>query len=187
MVEASLNSIMNEMARAPQKGVVGAFERRKRLRSLSELEAFMCLDGTLDSLHKQYMDAKAQRKELVAMCGGDDAMAAMAIDLEDSCWCAMQTRYIELRAKGKMMARVQSMMRQRERDIEGLELRILKRDQEKQARDFVNYLKIVAIMKEKNKTPRIFEWLAVFLFLKIDVFGQDHHKKSYAFRAAATA
>ncbi len=176
---------MNEMAHASAPAGGGVFERRKRLRSLSELEAFILLDDTLEALHKQYMDAKAQRKELVALCGRDDAMTVVAIDMEDSCWCAMQTRYIELRAVGKMMAKAQTMMRRREYDIKEMELRILERDKEKQARDFMNYLKIIEVLKEKNKTPRIFEWLALFLFLRIDVFGQNPNKNLYDFRAAA--
>ena len=47
-------------------------------------------------------------------------MAEIAIDMEDSAWCAMQTRYIELRAKRHLMARAQDMMRHRDKQIEEL-------------------------------------------------------------------
>lgn len=167
---------MNEMAHG-QNIVCPVASQHSKMKRLSELEAFIVLDDTLDALNKQYLDAKAQRKELVALSGADDAMAVVAMDMEDSTWCAMQARYIELRANRKMMARAQKMMRQRDLQIEELEERILQSDKVKQAQNFANYLKILEIVKEKNKTPRIFEWMALFLFLRINIFGQDMNKK----------
>ncbi len=172
------------MASHPPKGGL-AFERRQSLRALSELDAFILLDDTLDSLNKQYLDAKVQRKELVALYGDDDAMASVAIDMEDSAWCAMQTRYIELRAERKIMAQAQAMMRRRERDMQEQETRILHRDKEKQARDLVNYLRILKVVKEKNRTPKVLELFAVLFFLDVDIFGNNVHKTSYDFQAMA--
>jgi len=112
-VNKSLNSIMNQMAR--QETALGFVKPRthKNLQPLEELDAFVLLDDVLEDLHKQYLDAKAQYKELVSLSGADDAMATVALDMQDSAWCAMQTRYIELRAERKMMAQAQDMIRRR--------------------------------------------------------------------------
>lgn len=181
----SLNSIMNEMARRQDVLSYAVVKPSKKLEPLSELEAFAVLDDTLEALYKQYLDAKAQRKELVLIGGADDAMASVAMDMEDSAWCAMQTRYIELRKDGLMMKRAQKMRRQRDLEIQEQEEVILQNDKIKQARDFANYLKILKIMKQKNKTPRIFEWLFVFLLLNIDIFGQNTYRKSYGLSMAS--
>ena len=155
------------------------------MKSLGELEAFIILDDLLNSLHKQYLDAKAQRKELVALGGQDDAMASVAFDMEDSAWCAMQTRYVELRAERKMMARAQDMMRRHERQIEARNRRIEKSYKRKQAHDFVNYLKILEAIKEKNRTPRIFEWLILFIIFRIDLTGGSLDRKTQNLAMAA--
>jgi len=43
----------------------------------------------------------------------------------------------------------------------------------------MNYLKIMKVMKEKNKIPQIFEWLILFLIFRIDVFSQSQQKNNY--------
>lgn len=108
---------MNDMA-----GRMDAFQPEQSSRAsaqgLSEIEAFMCFDEVLASLNKQYLEAKQQRKELMAIHGADDAMVEVALDMEDSSWCAMQTRYIELRQERELMEKVQRLMRASEETAE---------------------------------------------------------------------
>ena len=180
IVNKSLNSIMNEMA-CNQSALKSLPQHQaKTLEPLNEIEAFILLDDTLENLHKQYLEAKAQTKELIALNGTDDAMAEIAIDMEDSAWCAMQTRYIELRAKRHLMARAQDMMRHRDKQIEELKESAEATNKQRQARDFMNYLKLMEAIKEKNKTPQIFEWLILFLIFRFDLMAQNANKKNYA-------
>ncbi len=176
----SLNSIMNEMART-QSAMAKVKPRQAHhgMKALTELEAFRLLDNTLENLHKQYIDAKAQTKELVSLNGTDDAMASVAIDMEDSAWCAMQTRYLELREKRHLMAQAQDMMRRRERQLNDLKERVEQSHKQRQARDFMNYLKLMEMIKKKNKTPQIFEWLMLFLIFRDKFFGQHAQQNSY--------
>lgn len=131
--------------------------------ALSELEAFIQTDDLLADLNKQYLEAKRERKELVALNGADDAMTEVALDMEDSAWCAMQTRYLELRQDRELMAKVQRMMRQSEEEIEYE----VKRDKERNLKQFIYYTQALNRMKEKNKTPRIFEWAILLLIFKM--------------------
>ena len=71
MGQKSLNEMMNELAQgrntvrrnhAPFKPNQTSPEE-----ALSELDAFAQLDDLLESLQKQYLDAKAQRAELTAV------------------------------------------------------------------------------------------------------------------------
>ena len=133
---------------------------------LSELNAFIQMDGLLASLHKDYLDAKAQRIELVALYGDDDAMAEVAIDMEDSAWCAMQTRYLEVREQREMMERAQRLMRRVEEKIEQEKAR----EKEYEARQFSYYLQMVEKMKELNKVPQILQWAVLLLLFKIPPF-----------------
>jgi hypothetical protein len=107
-------------------------------------------------------------------------MADIARDMEDSAWCAMQTRYLELRAERNIMARAQDMMRRRNKQIQDLKERATQRHKQKQAREFMNYLKVIKTVKEKNRTPQIFEWLMLFLILRIDMLGQNTKQRNYS-------
>ena len=180
----SLNNVMNKMARCESILSTMAPYRTASLECLSELDAFVILDDTLNFLHKQYLEAKTQRKELVALNGADDAMVDVALDMEDSAWCAMQTRYIELRAQRKMMAQAQQMMRVRERQIEELNEKIEQSHKQKKAQDFVNYLKAMEVMKQKNKTPRIFEWLVLFLIFRDNFINRSLNQQFQNFSMA---
>ena len=177
----SLNSLMNEMART--ESAMSRIKPRRphvHMKPLSEIEAFILLDDTLENLNKQYLNAKRQANDLVNLNGADDAMADIARDMEDSAWCAMQTRYLELRAERNIMARAQDMMRRRNKQIQDLKERATQRHKQKQAREFMNYLKVIKTVKEKNRTPQIFEWLMLFLILRIDMLGQNTKQRNYS-------
>ena len=164
---SSLNNVMNEIARA-EKIIPSPNYINATTQPLSELEAFAILDETLNDLHKQYLSAKAQRKSLTAASGTDDPMVSIAIDMEDSLWCAMQARYIELRQKRCLMQRVQKMMRQHQQSVEHMKEQAVKREEKQKTQDFINFCELIRTLKEKNKSSQIFEWLIMLLFLQVD-------------------
>ena len=133
---------------------------------ISELEAFIQMDDTLAQLNKDYLEAKVQRLELVALNGADDAMAEVALDMEDSAWCAMQTRYLELREERELMERAQRMMRKIEAEIEKVKLS----EQAAEARQVAGYMKVLERIKQMAKEPKIYELLLLFMIFKFEPF-----------------
>lgn len=65
---------------------------------LSEVEAYMAVDATLASLHKEFLEARRNRVRALEQQGENSAMADIARDLEESAQSAIETRMIELRA-----------------------------------------------------------------------------------------
>ncbi len=164
MQEQSLNQIMNEMAGRLDGLCDEVCSRRSQEDSpeaLSEQEAFIRMDSLLASLNKQYLEAKQQRKELVALNGTDDAMAEVALDMEDSAWCAMQTRYIELREERELMVQAQRMMRDAE-DVAALEV---KKDKEKEFGKFISSLKIIEQLRTQERRFNLGAFEAMFIML----------------------
>lgn len=128
---------------------------------LSELEAFARLDPLLAHLNKQYLNAKAEHAELRRLNGADDPMAEIAADMEDSSWCAMQTRYLELRRDGEKMREAQRLMREEAEQVE--EEKELEKEKKK-ALDYNRLLELYQI-KENQKTPEIIEWYLAVTWL----------------------
>jgi hypothetical protein len=122
-------------------------KKRAPLEPLGEMEAFMQLDPLLADLQRQYIDAKLQRQELCKAHGDKDPMSEIAMDMEDSAWCAAQTRYIELRQIRDMMAKVQRLMHERDEEI-ALEKR---KEQEKDFMSFFLLAKAQEKMRERQK------------------------------------
>lgn len=89
----------------------GLCPRRSTTSALTELQAFQILDPLLARLHKEYLDAKDHRAKAIKDFGQDDPMTDMAMLVEDSAWCAMQARYMELRADRVLMAKAQTLMK----------------------------------------------------------------------------
>lgn len=131
----------------------------------NEFEAFIALDPLLASLNKDYKTARSQRKDLQTTFGADDPMVDIALDMEDSAWCAMQARYLELRKEKETMRRAQSLMRSLEEERieqaiqEKLEIR------HKKAQEIFYLNRMTTIMKEKNKPSYMLELAYIFLFL----------------------
>lgn len=126
---------------------------------LTELQAFLTFDPLLARLHKEYLDAKDHRAKAAKDFGNNDAMTEMAVLVEDSAWCAMQTRYMELRDDGALMAKAQGLMEQER-------LAATRQREEDNARDALRYyrhLEMLAQMRRKNESE--ISWTAVFLFL----------------------
>lgn len=98
-----LQSIMNDVSACIGKAA-------QVVSPVTELDAFTHFDPLLARLRKEYLDAKAVRCQSEKDFGKDDPMTDMAVMVEDSAWCAMQTRYMEVRADRALMAKVQELM-----------------------------------------------------------------------------
>ena len=177
MAQKSLHQIMNEIA-----GRVDALQsdqeiahlqpterQQSQLRGdsknadpLSEIEAFIQIDSLLAQLHKQYIEAKMQRIELNAANGQSDPMAEIAMDMEDSAYCAFQTRYIELRQMRDLMAKAQRLMRESAEDVQ----REKNKEREKEFRNFIMLSKMNAKLQEENKQGG-FEYAALLLIFNL--------------------
>lgn len=149
---------------------------------LTEMEAFIHIDGLLAGLNKQYMEAKNTRQELASTFGNDDAVTEVALDMEDSAWCAMQTRYLELRDQRELMARAQRLMAGAQEAVEDE----IKREKNKEVSKYVYWTKILNQLKEVNKTPHIYEWIILLMMFKMPTANQaPHYYHRRAFAAAA--
>lgn len=104
----SLNEIMNAVS--AHLDVMLDAAPAARPQALSELDAFIGLDPLLSALNKDYLDARSAHQSACRDFGSDDGMTSMAAVMMDSAWCAVQTRYMELRADRAMMARAQKAM-----------------------------------------------------------------------------
>ena len=180
MKEQSLHQMMNDMV--TRLDAICANDPKKRAHEpLSELEAFIHIDGLLASLNKQYIEAKNHRKELASLYGANDAMAEVALDMEDSAWCAIQTRYLELRDQRELMARAQRLMRGAEEAVEDE----AKREKQKEIDKYIYWTKTLEQVKKVNKTPRIFEWIVLLLLFKLPPTSDPPHYHRQAFAAVA--
>lgn len=172
MLSQSLQYIMNDMAQGRTIFVAHAPAAPQQI---TELEGFAHFDLILASLIKEYQSAKANRLKLSKENGVDDAMVQMAIDMEDSAWCAMQTRYLELRDDTLLMARVQKMVYEAQLACEAHEVgkleRDLQRDKKQLAERVRAYVLFLNKVKEQNKVPQILEWLILFLIFKVNITG----------------
>lgn len=183
---------MNEMARgkleiaapAPSDDFVAKCQE-----PLSELDAFLTMDEVLVHLHTEFLNAKAYHERLVRENGADDAMTEVAADMMDSAWCAMQTRLMEVRAKGQMMTQAQDMMRSSAKKIkETKEAQEQKRALELAHKmQMLQHLKNVErakdIKKERDKIP-FFEIVFLLMMFKILPSGIKTHQHQYLSQAA---
>lgn len=102
----SLQNVMNDVSRRLGSGDFSL----PVTKALSELEAFARLDPLLADLDKQYRDTQDMYLQAKREFGVDDPMTEMALLNEDSAWCAVQTRYMELRADREKMRHAQRLM-----------------------------------------------------------------------------
>lgn len=134
---------------------------------LNELSIFASIDPLLADLQRQYKDARYMRRKQEKEFGRDDAMAEIARDSEDSAWCAMQTRYMEVRSDRDLMREMQAIQN------EAREAEVKAREREKQRIALETYYHADAIerMRVSSKTPAIFEWIMLLWFMR----GQRNH------------
>src|ERR1700754_3624501 len=97
---ASLSDVMNELAGGK---IISGLTGHAIINPLSEIDYFVQLDATLEELQYRYQQAKEYAQAACREHGAESPMADLAIDMEDSAWCAMQTRLMELRAQGDLM------------------------------------------------------------------------------------
>jgi len=166
----SLHQIMNDIA-GRLDAIDPVQENRLTREPISELEAFITLDPLLAHLNKQYQDIKQNRN-----CTQSDAFSALnevAEEQEDSAWCAMQTRYLELRQDGMLMRKARQIMREglvREeleaREQEEADAVKAEKERKKETKAFEENIRLV-VRKEKdeNKNANVLEWLLLFWWM----------------------
>ena len=189
--QKSLHQIMNEIASRvetlqPDETLAHLQPNQKQPASLngavknsdplSEIDAFMQFDDLLAQLHKQYLEAKMHRVELSADNGMNDPMTEIALDMEDSAYCAFQTRYIELRQIRELMAKVQRLMRESREEIE----REKNKQREKEFRNFIILAKMQKKLRQKEQKGG-FEYAILLLIFNLVptpqiLKPQSHHK-----------
>lgn len=156
MTVSSLSDVLNDLA----GGQVAALaDTLRRTDAVTELDLFLEQDALLSSLNNQYRFAREHHMAARKEHGRDSPMADIAADMEDSAWCAMQTRLMELRGNGALMRLVQKKLW--EAEVAALAARQALK--EKKALDFFNRMEAARLAKERNKSTAIYEWLAVII------------------------
>lgn len=149
MQDISLQQAMNRVSSGLEQAGLASPETAQPLRE--EIDVFAQYDPLLADLQKQYLDARAVRKRQLESFGAEDPMAEIAADMEDSAWCAMQTRYIELRDERLLMARVQKEMRAERRE----RARLSQREKQKRALLFFQQAEIFRRIKDKEQRKKL--------------------------------
>ncbi len=117
-----------------------------------EMAAFMQVDPVLASLNKQYLDAKSIRRQSEKEYGANDGMTMIAADMEDSAWCAMQTRYMELRGdKAMMKAAKEKMAEEAEREERAKNL-----EKEEEQRRTAERIQMLETIEKRNQADLLF-------------------------------
>lgn len=156
MGNMSLQDVMNKVA--CQLDAMQPHPINKTRNILSELEIFASLDPLLGDLQRQYKDARYARRMQEKMFGPDDPMADVARDSEDSAWCAMQTRYTEMRADRDMMRDVQ-MIQNEQREEQRREREA--NDNRARLDTYYQADMMARMKKQQTKSSSILEWLFV--------------------------
>lgn len=160
-MERHLQDILNDVSAQLQSGkVVGPAVKP----ALSELHAFILCDDLLASLHKEYLDAKENRLAAQKEFGSEDGMTDMAMILEDSAWCAMQTRYMEARANRLMMKRAQSLME----DARKKQEKIKRAEEEKEALETLRNLQTISRIRKAQDGQMVALWFLILWYTKFE-------------------
>ncbi len=155
----NLHEIMNDVSAHLDRATPSFMPAKHQV--LGELEAFLMLDPLLADLHKQFLDAKHNRQQAAKEYGKGDGMTDMAAILEDSAWCAMQTRYMEIRSNRRQMANAQKLIN----DSIAEEKRLEKIEREKEALKAFEQMQMFARMKAPKENNNADLWLLMlFLF-----------------------
>lgn len=173
----ALLDVMNEVSARLDRGPV----QTRPAQILDEMQAFMLLDPLLADLHKQYMNAKGTRLQAEKEFGPRDGMTDMAVMMEDSAWCAMQTRYMEVRGNRQMMLQAQELIEESRLEDEYRR----KREKEREALRTFEMLQLYARMREAQKSFSA-GWLIVAILYLAEQpnFFRNHHA-SYSFNRLA--
>lgn len=180
---SSLLDIMNEVSarldRAPLKQPVVAYHQE----GLDELQAMMALDPLLADLHKQYLDAKSSRLQARKEYGANDGMTELAAMMEDSAWCSMQTRYMEVRADRKLREQANSMVEESRLEAE----EHARKKRERETWDYVQAIQTMVRMREEDRRSAAGWWIILMMYFTQAVpLFRDHHP-SHRFNRLAAA
>lgn len=145
---------------------------------LNDFDAFLRIDPLLSQLHKEYLDAKDQRRRAKAEFG-DDGMCEMAAILEDSAWCSMQARYMELRGDAGRMAAANQIIKddRRERAEEKA------RDERERQNAMQEYLIMAELVRRRHGCDEAALWMYAALIL----MSQNNVQRAAFFRAQAAS
>ncbi len=176
--DRNLHEVLNEVSRNLDRATPVFAAQPK---ALDELQAFVSLDPLLAGLHKQYQDARQQRMQSVKEYGKGDGMTDMASILEDSAWCAMQTRYMEVRANRVLMAKAQRIME--ETRIE--EEQAIKAAKEREARQALEQMQLFANMHDTKEESEVGLWLALLMMYNPNQNFFRNYRPSYPFNRLA--
>jgi hypothetical protein len=169
--DQSLQMIMNDVAAVVSAGDI--FKSCKQtIGTLDEFGAFLMLDALLADLQKQYLDAKSNHAKAVKEYGPGEPMTDMAAWMEDSAWCAVQTRYMELRADRVLMAKAQTMVRADQAEGQDKE----EKTQKAEALKIAQMMQLYESMRPQRKdNDAAMWWLYFLLFHKPQADFRFHH------------
>ena len=153
----NLQDIMNDVAHRLEQTAMET--RPLKFEKIDEMQAFLYLDPLLSSLNKQYLDAKHNRIAAAKDFGADDGMTEMATLLEDSAWCAMQTRYMELRNDRELRAQANAMIEESVRE----EKRLRQKDKDKEALRAYEHMQMAERMRKPRGNNDEGLWLLVLM------------------------
>lgn len=176
----NLHEIMNDVSHRLDRVSPAIYTHRRR-EPLSEIQAFAQIDPLLADLCKRYGDARHERMTAEKEFGKDDGITEIALLAEDSAWCAMQTRYMELRADRAKMKWAQDVMEE-ERLEEEARAKAEARREALRAFDYMQMLARIQAMREKSHADL---WLALFFLLSGGQSFYRNHYPSYSFNRLA--
>lgn len=153
----ALNDIMNDVSR--RLDIIPDAPHPKPQNAVNEMEAFRFIDDLLAKLHKEYVDAKEHRIKAQKEFGASDGMTDLSMILEDSAWCAMQTRYMELRGDAGLMKRAREIMEETRRAEEQAH----RRKKEAEEMDQWKIVQMIARMKDKQKQDEAILWFIILV------------------------
>lgn len=165
-----LLAVMNEVS-ARLDHAPASLRPIPRTEAITEMQAFMQLDPLLSGLNKEYLDAKGARLQAEKEFGRGDGMAGLAVLMEDSAWCAVQTRYMELRADRRMMAQAQSLMEESRLEEEER----TRKEKDRAALKTFEQMQMFLRMREARKDTAAGWWLFLMLFMTEPVPFRAHH------------
>ncbi|PZO86722.1 MAG: hypothetical protein DI626_05770 [Micavibrio aeruginosavorus] len=163
-VSGHLDSVLDAPAIAP-------------VRADDEMAAFLLIDPLLAGLNKQYLDAKSMRRRSEKEYGADDGMTIIAADMEDSAWCAMQTRYMELRNdKAVMKVAKEKMAEEAEREARAKNL-----EKEEEQRRSVERAQMLEAIEKRNQSDFLFLIIVWYVMMndRWSIFRYDMPSHSF--------
>lgn len=164
----SILALMNEMARGEYAEKLAApKESEKPVQKTTEFEVFCAQDPLLRDLNKQFLDAKAYHQKLIQENGQDDPMAEIAADMEDSAWCAVQTRLLELKKEPERVRQVQRIVLESEIAYQECQERLAQKKMKDSMRFFMNMLRFQDQKRQARADSGLVFFVIAMIFLSL--------------------